>query len=78
MVYINKYVTIGPFIGCTCGLQCHGFTDCKCGPQWADVDCLGNRMLSQVHTTMVAAQAVTRGEAVSLSLGAQQSGTIVI
>ena len=32
-------------------------------------------MLLQVRATMVAGQAVTRGEAVSLSRGAQQSGT---
>ena len=64
--------------GCTCGLQCCGFTYCRCGPQWADVGCLGNRVLSQVHATMVAAQAVTRGERVSLSRAAQQSGTTVI
>ena len=27
---------------------------CSCGPQWADVGCLGNRVLLQVRATMVA------------------------
>ena len=46
--------------------------DCSCGPQLADVGCLGNRVLLQVHATMVAGQAVTRGEAGSFVSGAQR------
>ena len=52
--------------------------DCSYGLQWADVGCLGNRVLLQVRATMVAGQAVTRGEAVSLSRALKESGTIVI
>ena len=64
--------------GCTCEIQYRGFTDCRCGPQWADVGCLGNHMLLQVPATIVADQAVTRGEAVSLPRGAEESSCIVI
>ena len=46
--------------------------DCSCGPQWADVGCRGNR------ATIVAGQAVTRGEAVSLSRALKESSTKVI
>ena len=52
--------------------------DCRCGPQWADVGCLGNHVLLQVPATIVADQALARWETVSLSRGAQQSGTIDI
>ena len=38
--------------------------------------CLGNHVLLKVPATIVADQAVARGETVSLSRGAQQSGTI--
>ena len=48
------------------------------GPQWADVGCLGNRVLLQVRATMVAAQAMTRGEAVGWSRALNESSTIVI
>ena len=64
--------------GCTCGLQCRGFTDCICGPQWADVGCLGNHVLLQVRATIVAEQAVTRGEAVILSRAFNEAVPIVI
>ena len=41
--------------------------------------CSGRMLvLLQVRATMVAAQAVTRGEAVSLSRALDESGTIVI
>ena len=40
-----------------------------------DVGCLGNRVSLQVRATMVAGQAVTRGEAVSLSRVLSESGT---
>ena len=63
---------------CTCGLYFRGFTDCSYGPQWADVGCLGNRVLLQVRATMVAAQAMTRGEAVGWSRALNESSTIVI
>ena len=39
----------------------------RCGLQWADVVFLGNRVSLQVSATIVAGQAVTRGETVSLS-----------
>ena len=42
-----------------------------------DVSCLGNRVLLQVCVTMVAGQAVTRGEAVSLSRALKESSTKV-
>ena len=62
-----------------CGsTQWRMFTDCRCGPQWADVGCLGNHMLLQVRATIVAAEAGTRGEAVSLSRGTEESSCIVI
>ena len=39
--------------------------------------CLGNHVLLQVRATMVAGQAVTRGEAVSLSRALKESSTKV-
>ena len=38
--------------------------------------CLGNRVSLQVRATMVAGQAVTRGEAGSLSRALNESGTV--
>ena len=40
----------------------------SCGPQWADVGCLGNRVLCQVPATTVAGQAATSGK-VAICLG---------
>ena len=50
--------------------------DCSCGPPWTDVRFLGNRVSLQVRATMVAGQAVTRGEFVSLSRAINESGTV--
>ena len=51
------------------GYSVAGLTDCRCGPQWADVGCLGNHVLLQVRATIVADQAVARGETVSFFSG---------
>ena len=52
--------------------------DCSCGPQLADVGCLGNRLSLQVRATIVAGQAVTHGELGSLSRALKESRTKVI
>ena len=40
--------------------------------------CLGNRVSLQVRATIVVGQAVTRGQAVSLSRALNESGTVFI
>ena len=50
--------------------------DCSYDPQWADVGCLGNRVSLQVRATIVAGQAVTRGEFISLSRALSESGAV--
>ena len=55
-----------------------GYSIAGYGPQWADVGWLGNHVLLQVPATIVVGQAGTRGEAVSLPRGAEESSCIVI